>query len=277
MSRVERLRAVSGRGHVPFGPAISEPAASEPAVLDPAPALDEWRMREQLLAFARDLNEVYRRERARAHELEVALEELHDSYLATVRTLAAVVEAKDSRTRAHLDRAHLYAVALAGRISPDLADDPGLRYGSLLHDIGKIGVPEGILGKAGALTREEWEIVKTHPLIGGQICAPVKFLRHAIPLIEGHHERWDGSGYPRGLKGEEIPLAARIFAIVDAFDAMTSDRPYRTPMSFEQAVREIVRGAGTQFDPEIVTAFTEMCADISSDSPFLTEPSRIHR
>ncbi|MCA1832449.1 MAG: HD-GYP domain-containing protein [Actinomycetota bacterium] len=243
----------------------------------PAPETEpeEWRLRDQLLNFAKDLNEVYRRERTRARELEAALEELQDSYLATVRTLAAVVEAKDSRTRAHLDRAHLYAVALARRIAPEMADDPGLRYGSLLHDIGKIGVPEGILGKQGPLTREEWEIVKTHPLIGGQICAPVKFLQKAIPLIEGHHERWDGAGYPRGLKGEDIPLQARVFAIVDAFDAMTADRPYRTPMTFEMAVNEIVRASGTQFDPAVVQAFSEMCAGISSDSPFVTELRRL--
>lgn len=237
---------------------------------------EEWKLREQLLVFASDLNEVYRRERSRAKELEQALEELQESYLATVRTLAAVVEAKDARTKSHLVRAHLYAVSLAQRIAPELADDPGLRYGSLLHDIGKIGVPEGILGKSGPLTREEWEIIKTHPLIGGQICAPVKFLRHAIPLIEAHHERWDGSGYPRGLKGHEIPLQARIFAIVDAFDAMTSDRPYRTPMSFEVAVAEIVRSAGTQFDPGVVGAFAEMCSDLSTDSPFKAETRHHH-
>jgi HD-GYP domain-containing protein (c-di-GMP phosphodiesterase class II) len=225
-------------------------------------------MREQLLAFARDLNEVYRRERSRARQLETALEELHESYLATIRMLATVVEAKDARTRAHLDRAHLYAVALAQRVDPALAEDPGLKYGSLLHDVGKIGVPEQILGKSGALTREEWEIVKTHPLVGGQICAPVKFLHTAIPLIEGHHERWDGHGYPRGLKGEEIPLAARIFSIVDAFDAMTSDRPYRTPLSFEQAVSEIAKQGGAQFDPRVVAVFVEMCEDLGPDSPF---------
>src|SRR5260221_8097885 len=177
--------------------ALSHPAPAEAPASPPPP--EEWRMREQLLAFARDLNEVYRRERSRARQLETALEELQESYLATIRMLATVVEAKDARTRAHLDRAHLYAVALASRIDPALGDDPGLKYGSLLHDIGKIGVPEAILGKSGALTREEWEIVKTHPLIGGQICAPVKFLRAAIPLIESHHERWDGNGYPRQL------------------------------------------------------------------------------
>jgi HD-GYP domain-containing protein (c-di-GMP phosphodiesterase class II) len=251
---------VAGGDHLRVVPASFTPA-QEPRVPE------EWRLRDQLLNFARDLNEVYRRERSRARELEEALEELQESYLATVRTLAAVVEAKDARTR-------LYAVALAARIAPELADDPGLRYGSLLHDIGKIGVPEGILGKSGPLTREEWEIVKTHPLIGGQICAPVKFLQKAIPLIEGHHERWDGSGYPRGLKGDQIPLQARIFSIVDAFDAMTSDRPYRTSLSFESAVNEIVRASGTQFDPEVVGAFATMCAEITSDSPFALKSRR---
>ena len=260
--RAERVRpfvAVPGRGRV-----------HETVPTNPGPA-EEWRLREQLLAFARDLNEVYRRERSRAEQLEHALEELHESYLATVRMLATVVEAKDARTRAHLDRAHLYAVALAQRIDPALADDPGLKYGSLLHDVGKIGVPEAILGKSAGLNREEWEIVKTHPLIGGQICAPVKFLRAAIPLIEAHHERWDGGGYPRGLRGHEIPLSARIFSIVDAFDAMTSDRPYRTPFSFDQAVAEIAKAAGSQFDPDVVRVFVEMCQDMSPGSPFAGE------
>jgi HD-GYP domain-containing protein (c-di-GMP phosphodiesterase class II) len=266
--RVRPFVAMPGRGH----------AVHDPTPAPPLPA-EEWRLREQLLAFARDLNEVYRRERSRAAQLEKALEELHDSYLATIRMLATVVEAKDARTRAHLDRAHLYAVALAKRIDSELADDPGLKYGSLLHDVGKVGVPEAILGKSGALNREEWEIVKTHPLIGGQICAPVKFLRSAIPLIEAHHERWDGGGYPRGLRGDEIPLAARIFSIVDAFDAMTSDRPYRTPLGFDQAVAEISRAAGSQFDPEVVRVFVEMCRDNSPESPFaidIVRPLELH-
>ncbi len=237
---------------------MSRRAEAVAAVVAPA---DEWRMREQLLAFARDLNEVYRRERARSEQLEEALHELEESYLATIRTLAFVVEAKDAHTRSHLDRAHDYAVALAQRVAPDLARDQTLRYGFFLHDIGKIGIPERILSKPGPLTDEEWAIMRTHPVLGAQILDPVKFLKPALPIVEAHHEKWDGSGYPRGLRGEEIPLGARIFALVDAFDAMTSDRPYRKAFTFEQAVEQIAKGRGSHFDPEVVRAFVELCAD----------------
>jgi len=230
-------------------------------VTQPLDPVEEIRLREQLLSFARDLNEVYRRERARTEQLEDALHELEESYLATVKTLAFVVEAKDVHTRSHLDRAHDYAVALATRVAPELASDQTLRYGFFLHDIGKIGIPERVLSKPGPLTDEEWAIMRTHPLLGAQILSPVKFLRPALPIVEAHHEKWDGTGYPRGLKYDQIPLGARIFALVDAFDAMTSDRPYRRALSFEQAVSQIARSAGTQFDPDVVSSFVELCED----------------
>jgi HD-GYP domain-containing protein (c-di-GMP phosphodiesterase class II) len=238
---------------------------------DPA---EEGRLRAQLLAFAHDLNEVYRRERARTAELEAALAELEESYLATVRTLAFVVEAKDTHTRSHLDRAHDYAVALAQRVAPELAADQTLRYGFFLHDIGKIGIPERILSKPGPLTDEEWAIMRTHPLLGAQILSPVKFLHRALPVVEAHHERWDGTGYPRGLRGEDIPLGARIFALVDAFDAMTSDRPYRRALTFEQAVEQIARAASSQFDPEVVRCFIELCEDVDHGHIFVGEGAR---
>ena len=236
--------------------------------------IEEARLRAQLLAFAHDLNEIYRRERARTAELEAALSELEESYLATVKTLAFVVEAKDTHTRSHLDRAHDYAVALAARVAPDLAADQTLRYGFFLHDIGKIGIPERILSKPGPLTDDEWAIMRTHPLLGAQILSPVKFLHPALPVVEAHHERWDGSGYPRGLRHEEIPLGARIFALVDAFDAMTSDRPYRRALSFEQALDQIARSGGTQFDPEVVRAFVELCDDTEKGRIFAAQGSR---
>jgi len=239
--------------------------------LDPA---EEARLRGQLLAFAHDLNEIYRRERARTDQLEAALKELEESYLATVRTLAFVVEAKDTHTRSHLDRAHDYAVALAGRVAPELAADQTLRYGFFLHDIGKIGIPERILSKPGPLTDEEWAIMRTHPLLGAQILSPVKFLIPALPIVEAHHEKWDGSGYPRGLRAEQIPLGARIFALVDAFDAMTSDRPYRKSLTFEQALDQIAKGAGSHFDPEVVEAFVELCDDADKGVIFSREAVR---
>jgi HD-GYP domain-containing protein (c-di-GMP phosphodiesterase class II) len=246
---------------------VTEPERSVPA--DP---VEEARLRAQLLAFAHDLNDIYRKERIRTQELESALAELEESYLATVRTLAFVVEAKDTHTRSHLDRAHDYAVALAQRVAPELAKDQSLRYGFFLHDIGKIGIPERILSKPAPLTEEEWAIMRTHPVLGAQILEPVKFLRPALAIVESHHERWDGDGYPRGLRGEQIPLGARIFALVDAFDAMTSDRPYRSALRFEQAVERIAVAAGSQFDPEVVRAFVALCEDAAGGGlPFLRE------
>lgn len=219
---------------------------------------DQDGMQQQMLAFARDLNRIYHEERARAHELESAISELEEAYRATVHTLAFVVEARDPNTRAHLDRAYRYALALADKVAPDLAEDPALRYGFMLHDIGKVGIPEGILGKPGPLTDREWEVIRTHPIIGGQILGPIKAFANAIPVVEGHHERWDGKGYPRGLKGENISLGARIFSIVDTFDAMTSDRPYRKALSVERALEEIESAAGRQFDPEIAHRFVAL-------------------
>jgi HD-GYP domain-containing protein (c-di-GMP phosphodiesterase class II) len=246
-------------------------------VIEPIESIDpreEGRLREQLLSFARDLNEIYRRERDRTKQLEDALSELEESYLATVRTLAFVVEAKDTHTRSHLDRAHDYAVALATRVAPELAADQTLRYGFFLHDIGKIGIPERVLSKPGPLTDDEWAIMRTHPLLGAQILSPVKFLHPALPIVEAHHEKWDGTGYPRGLKKEEIPLGARIFALVDAFDAMTSDRPYRRALTFEQALDQIAASAGTQFDPEVVRCFVELCEDVDKGRIFVGHGAR---
>lgn len=229
--------------------------ASEPFAGD-----ERERLRDQLLAFARDLNRIYAQERRRARELEEVLTELEESYLATVRTLAFIVEARDAGVHSHLERSARYAILLAERIAPELVGDRSIEFGFLLHDVGKIGVPDPILAKPGPLSAEEFEVMKTHPLIGAQIVAPIKFLAKAAPVIESHHERWDGSGYPHGLRGEEIPLSARIFGVVDAFDAMTSDRPYRRAMTFEEAAAEIIAGAGRQFDPEIAKAFIDLVA-----------------
>ena len=215
---------------------------------------------EQLIVFARELGELYRNERARARELERVLGELRDAYLATMKSLAMVVEAKDEATRGHLERTQAYGLALARRIDPDLATEE-LGFGFFLHDIGKVGVPEHVLRKPGPLTAEEWEVMRTHPVLGAQIVAPITFLDGAERLVRHHHERFDGTGYPDGLRAEEIPLAARVFAVADAFDAMTSDRPYRAAMSLERALQEIVDGSGSQFDPEVVRVFIDLVED----------------
>ncbi len=215
-------------------------------------------VQEQLIVFARELGELYHLERQRSVELERVLQSLQETYLATMTSLALVVEAKDSTTRGHLDRTHSYGLALARKVDPALADLPQLGYGFFLHDIGKVGIPEHILCKAGPLSLDEWEVMRTHPLVGAQIVQPIRFLGDAVEIIRHHHERFDGHGYPSKLKGEEIPLPARIFAVADSFDAMTSDRPYRRALPMGHALDEIHRGAGTQFDPEVVRVFAQM-------------------
>jgi HD-GYP domain-containing protein (c-di-GMP phosphodiesterase class II) len=221
---------------------------------------------EQLIVFARELGDLYRLERSRSAELERVLESLQETYIATMKSLAQVIEAKDRTTRGHLDRTQAYGLALARRIAPDLVATPNLGYGFFLHDIGKVGVPEHILCKEGPLTGEEWTVMRNHPVVGAQIIAPITFLTGAVELIRHHHERFDGSGYPDGLRAEEIPLAARIFAVADSFDAMTSDRPYRGAMRVDRALAEIDGGAGTQFDPQVVRVFVRMIEDGPSTS-----------
>jgi HD-GYP domain-containing protein (c-di-GMP phosphodiesterase class II) len=150
---------------------------------------------------------------------------------------------------------HGYALATArehGLSEGELVD---LAHGVLLHDIGKIGIPDSILLKPGPLTGEEWAIMRRHPEIGKRLLENISFLKGAVPIVYCHHERWDGSGYPQGLNGEAIPLGARIFSVVDAFDAMTFDRPYSKAISFDAAKTEIRRCAGSHFDPAVVASF----------------------
>lgn len=214
--------------------------------------------RRQLLVFADDLQVVVRRERARREEAETAYRELSSSYMGMVRTLAEVCEAKDSYTRSHLDRTYQYAMMLTRRVAPEYAERAEVGFGFLLHDIGKVGIPEAVLNKPGPLTDEEWDIMRTHPIIGEQLVKPLRLLGDAVGIIRSHHERWDGKGYPEGLKGEETYLPARIFVLSDAFDAMTTDRPYRRAMPLHAALEEIEKHAGSQFDPELACAWVEM-------------------
>lgn len=230
--------------------------------MDPTTAADVERMQQQMLVFARDLNEIIARERSRRQEAEDALRALQSSYMEMVKTLAFVVEAKDTYTRSHLDRTYQYALALSRRVAPELAKDATIHYGFMLHDIGKIGVPEAVLNKPGPLTDEEWKIMRMHPLIGVQVVSPIRFLGEAVHVIRSHHERWDGKGYPQNLKGEEIHLAARVFSVVDTFDAMTSDRPYRKGLPVHVALEEIDRCGGTQFDPVISAEFVKLCDEL---------------
>jgi ribonuclease P protein subunit RPR2 len=206
---------------------------------------------EQLLLYARDLRYLLEIERGQRILLQ-------NAYNDTVGALASALESKDTGTRQHSHRVQRYALELARAVSPDLADDPSVEYGFLLHDVGKIGIPDRILQKAGPLNEGEARLMKTHTVLGEQMLGSVSFLQaEGIRVVRSHHERWDGRGYPDGLAGTEIPLAARIFAVADAFDAMTSDRPYRPAQEWDAAGREIVSETKRQFDPNVVDAFRE--------------------
>ncbi|TLM80041.1 MAG: HD domain-containing protein [Actinobacteria bacterium] len=180
---------------------------------------------------------------------------LQDAYLATVRALAAAVDAKDTYTRGHSDGVAAYSVATGSVLGLSPEQMTALEMAAYLHDIGKIGVREEILLKPGRLTDAEMGQMRHHPLIGANILRPVAFPWPIAPVVRHHHEHWDGRGYPAGLKGEEIPLLARVLGVADAYEAMTSDRPYRRGRSRDEAVAELRRCAGTQFDPRIVDAF----------------------
>jgi ribonuclease P protein subunit RPR2 len=202
----------------------------------------------QLERYAADLREVFKQERIRAQELR-------RSYMATVRALSNAVEARDSYTGKHAERVAAYGMELAGVAGLNIADSPQIEFGFLLHDIGKVAVPDAILFKSSSLTEEEYALVRRHPMIGSQILRDIDFLGEGKLVVRHHHERWDGTGYPDGLRGEAIPFAARVFAVADALDALTTDRPYRPAVSFARAREEIRNGAGTQFDPTVVAAF----------------------
>jgi HD-GYP domain-containing protein (c-di-GMP phosphodiesterase class II) len=218
-------------------------------------------LHQQLQAYAIDLRRTFGAEKKRAEQLGVALDQLKETYLSTVRALSIAVEAKDADTAGHLIRVTRYAMAMLNLIEPDRVTDPQFQYGFLLHDIGKMGVPDAVLLKPGALTDEEWTMVRRHPETGARILAEVPFLAAARKIVYGHHEWWNGTGYPLGLKGDQIPLGARMFPIADAFDAMTSNRPYRPAMSIDQALEEIRGGSGTQFWPEAVEAFISLSGE----------------
>jgi ribonuclease P protein subunit RPR2 len=208
----------------------------------------------QLLRYADDLRTTFAAERRRAEELRQALDAVELAYGATVRALASAVEAKDAYTGGHLARVTAYGTEACRALGGHLATTPGLEYAFLLHDLGKIGVPDAVLNKAGPLTDEEWALMREHPAIGLRILEGVPHMDVVRAVVYSHHERWDGAGYPEGLKGEQIPLAARVFAAVDAFDAITTDRPYRVAASLEEALHRLREASGTQFAPDAVDA-----------------------
>src|ERR1700752_70687 len=191
----------------------------------------------------------------RTVELDKALNSLEGAYRSTLKALTAALETRDSETHGHSERVVSYSLRLGREYGLSSEDMKSLEFGSLLHDIGKIGVPDSILRKPAKLTEEEWVRLREHPLHGQQILRGIEFLQGAARVVAQHHEQWDGSGYPVGLRGEEIDVCARIFSVADAFDAITSDRVYRRGKSYEAAAKELDDWAGRQFDPKVVEAF----------------------
>jgi putative two-component system response regulator len=205
---------------------------------------------EELLLYARDLRHMLEVERGQRELLRTA-------YLQTVSALASALESKDTGTRAHSQRVQSYASALTEAVAvSSVTKDESTPYGFLLHDVGKIGIPDGILQKPGPLSAAERRRMQTHTVLGEAMLSGIAFLKgEGLKIVRSHHERWDGRGYPDGLARDEIPLGARIFAVADALDAMTSHRPYRRALSWNAARDEVLAQRKRQFDPDVVDAF----------------------
>jgi len=226
-----------------------------------------FRVKELLLLLKRALKMRQLQEDKISYQntLEIRIEEatqaLHNQVVQTVSSFILAIEAKDRYTQGHSKRVAEYSTLMAKKLGLSLEDQANLLYAAQLHDIGKIGISEQLLNKPGKLNMVEYETIKTHPSKGVKILEPLDFLGHLLPAVEFHHEWYDGSGYPRGLTKEEIPFMARIIAVCDTFDAMTSERSYRKPLPLKIAIQEIKDGSGTQFDPEAVAAFLEIFSE----------------
>jgi response regulator RpfG family c-di-GMP phosphodiesterase len=241
---------------------IVKPVNPDELLITAARALE----RRQLLIERRQHRETLERRVAEAtRELAATVHHLEDTYRATLEALGSAIDTRDLGTHAHSRRVRGYSLAIARSHGVPRDQLKDIEHGVLLHDIGKIGIPDAILLKPGPLTPAEWQVMRTHPEVGRRLIEKIPFLQGAVPIVYHHHERWDGSGYPLGLSGQDIPLGARIFAVADAFDAMTFDRPYSRAISLEAAREEILRCAGTHFDPEVVATFMRIPLDTFSD------------
>ncbi len=190
---------------------------------------------------------------------------LESHYTETLGAIASALEAKDPYTQAHTSRIRDLAIGLGVAMQIPGEARRSLSLGAILHDVGKIGISDAVLLKPAPLTDLEWEVMREHTTIGERMLSGIEFVRPALPIIRHHHERWDGRGYPDRLEGEDIPLGARIVAVCDAFDAMTSDRPYRTAMSTERASEELLKHAGTQFDPTCATLLVDVVNSLGDE------------
>jgi putative two-component system response regulator len=221
------------------------------------------------LVVSRDNEVLERRVRERTQEL-------WETQIEVLQRLGVAVEWRDAETGIHIERIGRFCERLALQAGLAPSDAELLRHASALHDVGKVGIPDEILSKPGPLDDDEWETMMTHTTIGASILSgsssPLVQLSETIALT--HHERWDGSGYPRGLSGEQIPLAGRICAICDVFDALLSERPYKRPWPYRDAIAEIASEAGSHFDPELVEAFLAIAPELYSGQPELAPESR---
>lgn len=197
-----------------------------------------------------------------ARNQQIALAQLQNAYQSSLIVMSNAIELRDQYTRGHVERVMAYSVALARQLGFQNGTLNALRLGSILHDIGKIYIRESVLCKPGPLTDEEWSEMRQHPLIGADLIRNIPFLSPAIPIIKHHHERWDGSGYPDGLVGDDIPFLARVVAIADSLDAMIIARVYSRPFTPEEAYAEIIRLGGIYYDPELVVGFTQAWPEI---------------
>jgi HD-GYP domain-containing protein (c-di-GMP phosphodiesterase class II) len=196
-------------------------------------------------------------------DLQRSNSELTLAYDATIEGWSRALDLRDKETEGHTQRVTEMSVELARRMGIEAGELIHIRRGAMLHDIGKMGIPDRILLKPGPLTEDEWQIMRQHPRYAHELLSPIAYLSSALDIPLYHHERWDGSGYPHGLKGEQIPLSARIFTVVDVFDALTSDRPYRPARSHRQALDYIQSQNGQHFDPKVVEAFLDMISKCS--------------
>ncbi|MFQ5844037.1 MAG: HD domain-containing phosphohydrolase [Planctomycetota bacterium] len=216
------------------------------------------RLEEKIFEKTMDLMRKNKEVERQAKHLKDLLLDLRESYDATLEALVQAIESRDSETKHHCRRVQEYALMLADRVGVTPEERINIGYGALLHDVGKIGVPDAILLKPDTLTEEEWSTMRNHTLIGYKMVSRIKFLKGATDIVLYHHERWDGSGYPYRISGEDIPLGARIFSVIDAFDAIASERVYKEAVPVDEALCEIGRCSGTQFDPTIVQKFLEI-------------------
>ncbi len=231
---------------------ITKPFSLEEVSIAVARALEKRRLVLENQRYRRMLEEQVA---IRTRQLNEALEVLHTTYHSTLLALGTALDTREADTGWHSLRATMYTMRLAREMGLSQADIRYLEQGALLHDIGKIGVPDALLRKSAQLTPEEWDLMRKHTVIGYRILSGIRFLQGAALMVLHHHERFDGTGYPSGLKGDEITLGARIFAVADTLDCMTSDRPFQAATTFEAACDEILRCSGTQFDPGIVEVF----------------------